>query len=427
MEEALSRIRQLVEAEPNSETRHSEQLGLLCADPSATEESLFRASSAWARCLAVTPDFPARRKFRRPPRPRLGFFSSSFHGHVISRFFLPLLAALPRDGFESVHLFHDGPVQDEITSRLRTHADNWTNIHPLPDRAAQEKIAAAEIDILVDLNGHFDLSRLRLFAQPLAPVMVHYLGGACTTGLRTIGYRIADSIAEPPGESDRWSTETILRLPRGFHCYAPLHPTAEPSPSPARTNGSLTFGTTAALYKLNLGVLQLWGKLLEQVPGSRLLVIKEAFADSGTREDVARRFAAAGISAGQFELRPASREAFTRGETWAEIDVALDPFPYNGVTTTCEALWMGVPVVALRGRRLIARTAASILTHLGRPEWVAEDAEHYVAIAAGLAAGREKLASVRAGLRSEVLASPLGQPRIVAADLADALLKTVEQ
>lgn len=418
--EALQWSQRLVEAEPRSEARHSEHLALLCADPSATEESLFAASRKWAHCLpqASPPDKSQPKRIR----PRLGFISSTFHNHVVSRFFLPLLESLPREHFETVQLFHDGTMQDDVTARLQSLADTWIDLTKVSDNEAIKKIQSAELDILIDINGHFDRARLRLLSRFLAPIMVHYLGGACTTGLETMGYRFADEISEPPGASDRWSTEKILRLPRGFHCYDPASSLAEPTPLPAQFDPILTFGTTTALHKLNPDLLRVWGKLLVQVPNSRLVLVKEFFSHAENRDDLVHRFGELGIPPDRLELRTAPREAFLLGKVWNAIDIALDPFPYNGVTTTCEALCMGVPVVALRGSRLIARTAASLLSHVGRPEWVADNHEHYIEIAASLAHNREKLASIRAGLRKEFLTSPLGQPRIIASDFADALM-----
>jgi protein O-GlcNAc transferase len=422
LDEAIAAGRQIVREYPRDERHAAALLTTLCADPASDEAALHRQALAWGRL--VTP--AARPQAARPrrERPRLGFLSRSFHEHVIGRFLLPLLRAWPRHRFEGLWLVDDGQVRDTTTAAYLRLADSHVSIAGLSDDSALKTLRAAELDVLVDINGHFDFARPRLLAHRPARVIVHYLGGACTLGLPgAVQHRIADAIAEPPGESDRWSTEKILRLPRGFHAYAPLRETQPVTAPPCLRQEGVTFGTTAALYKLNDPVLHLWGRLLARVPGSRLLLLKEVFRDRETRDDMAARLAAAGLPPDRVELRPAADQAtFHEGAAFADIDIALDPFPYNGVTTTCEALWMGVPVVALRGRRLIARTAASLLTHAGHPEWIARNPEEYVAIAAGLAADPARLGALRTALRDDFPRSPLGQPETIASDLADALL-----
>jgi protein O-GlcNAc transferase len=422
LDEALASGRQLAREYPRDELHAASLLTTLCADPASDEAALHHQALRWGRL--VTPAHPPQAVQPRRKRPRLGFLSRSFHEHVIGRFLLPLLQAWPRDRFESVWLIDDGQVRDATTAAYLRLADAHVSIAGRPDAGALAALRAAELDVLVDINGHFDFARARLLAHRPAPMIVHYLGGAGTLGLPgAVQYRVADAIAEPPGESDRWSTEKILRLPRGFHAYAPPREGSAVTEPPCLQRDGVTFGTTAALYKLNDAVLRLWARLLEQVPGSRLLLMKEVFRDPETRDDIAARLAAAGLPASRVELRSApGHAAFLEGAAFADIDIALDPFPYNGVTTTCEALWMGVPVVALRGQRLIARTAASLLTHAGHPEWIARTPEEYVAIAARLAAEPMRLAAIRAGLRQELQRSPLSRPELIAADLADALL-----
>jgi protein O-GlcNAc transferase len=427
--ETIAAGRGIVREHPHSEHHLAALITILCADPATDEAALHRHATAWGRLVTPAATAPRSAAARRRDRPRLAILSKSFHEHVIGRFLLPLLRAWPRARFESLWLVEDGPVTDETTQAYRALGDMCVSIAGASDAAALDGLRRIDADILIDLNGHFDFARARLLAHRPAPVIVHYLGGACTLGLPgAVQFRIADAIAEPPGESDRWSTEKILRLPHGFHAYAPLRATLPAGPLPCRRTGRVTFGTTAALYKLNPDVLALWARLLDQVPGSRLLLIKEVFRDPETRDDFAARLAAVGIPADRLELRSAPNQAaFLEGSAFADMDIALDPFPYNGVTTTCEALWMGVPVVALRGHRLIARTAASLLSHIGRPEWIADTPQAYVQIAATLASDPAGLATIRAGLRDELQRSPVGRPEMIAADLADALLTAWQQ
>jgi predicted O-linked N-acetylglucosamine transferase (SPINDLY family) len=249
----------------------------------------------------------------------------------------------------------------------------------------------------------------------MAPIQATYLGYPNTTGLRAMDYRLTDPIADPPGVAERFHTEKLVRFASTAWAYAP----PPDSPTPARISGDdpVIFGSFNALAKLNEATLRLWREILEAVPGSRLLLKSASDALPGW----SRHLVAAGFPADRVKLMAPSKSVAEHLAEYARIDVALDPFPYNGTTTTCEALWMGVPVVALAGDRHAARVGASLLTALGRTEWIASSATDYVRIAARLASDRGGRAGLRSELRNDMSRSPLLDHPAQAARFGDAL------
>jgi predicted O-linked N-acetylglucosamine transferase (SPINDLY family) len=300
-----------------------------------------------------------------------------------------------------VFCYADVPARDTMTARLRGLAHHWKPSNGLTHSELADLVRADGIDVLVDLCGHLAGSRLRAFARRPAPVQVGYLGYPGTTGLEAVGYRLTDAITDPPGEPSCYAEE-LVRLPGCFCCYAPP---ATPE-LPPRHNGPLTFGSLHKLEKLNDRVLDLWRTLLEDVPGARLLLARHVL--HGDTADVwRRRLRERGFDFGRVELRQVEAVGMGHLKAYADIDIALDVFPWSGHTTACEALWMGVPVVTLRGDRAAGRMTASVLTCLGLREWVADDPAGYRRIAAALAANPGRLAEQRLTLRERMRASPL--------------------
>jgi predicted O-linked N-acetylglucosamine transferase (SPINDLY family) len=273
----------------------------------------------------------------------------------------------------------------------------------LSDAALADAIRADRIDILVDLALHTAGNRMLVFARKPAPVQITMLGLPATTGLATMDYRLTDPYLDPPGTGDADYAEQSIRLP---HCYwiFPIPDEAPPvAPLPALANGFVTFGCLNQFAKVTMPALELWVRILQAVPGSRLMVQ----AQTGSHLDAARAlFEQGGIAGARVLFVPgvARRLYFERFGT---IDLALDPFPYNGHTSTLDALWMGVPVVTLAGRTAVGRGGVSIMSNVGLPELIARTADEYVAIAAGLARDRKRLAALRTGLRERMQASPL--------------------
>jgi len=263
------------------------------------------------------------------------------------------------------------------------------------------------IDILIDLAGHTGLNRLGIFACKPAPVQVSYLGYPNTTGLSTVDYRLTDDWADPPGLTERFYTEKLVRLPRGFLCYSPGQGVPEVGPLPALQDGNVTFGSFNILPKMTPAVVTLWSAILTAVPGSCLMLKNNSVADSATREDVYERFTAHGIARERLQLLGRQATLAEHMATYNGIDIALDPFPYNGTTTSCEALWMGVPVVTLAGQAHAGRVGVSILAQIGLPECIASTPEEYLAITTRLANDREKLKRLRSELRGRMKGSAL--------------------
>ena len=341
-----------------------------------------------------------------PRRLRVGYVSPDFRSHVVACFMLPILARHDRERFE-VYGYYTYAEADEVTAAMRGMADGWLDCAELSDAQLADRIRADRIDILVDLAGHTVHHRLKVFALRPAPLQLTYLGYPNTTGLTSIDFRITDAKADPPGEADRLSVEKLARLPRSFLCYRPgpdLPITEQP---PSAQSGQVTFGCFNNFQKLSDAFYAAAAKVLAAVPGSRLLLKSKALGTPSVAQRVRDRFASAGIDPSRLELLGWEASPESHLAVYRRVDIALDSFPYNGTTTTCEALWMGVPVVGLHGDRHAGRVGASLLATVGLGELIARDEEEYVRFAAGLAGDMARLAKLRATMRDRVRASPL--------------------
>jgi predicted O-linked N-acetylglucosamine transferase (SPINDLY family) len=366
----------------------------LLAEHLAYGRAVEEAAPAAPPPLPNDPD-PARRL-------RLAFLSPDLRGHSVAYFIEPLLARLDRAQFEVV-LYHDHYSVDSTSERLRKGAAIWRHFSGWADGAVEDAIRADAPDVLVDLAGHTGFNRLELYARRLAPVQVAYLGYPATTGLRAMDYRLTDAVADPVGETDHLHTESLRRFAPTAWAYAPPAEAPEPALSPGLCGEAVTFGSFNALSKLSASTLALWRELLAAARDARL-VLKSSGLDP---ERFGRQLAAAGLPLERIQLLTMAPDVPAHLACYAKVDVALDPFPYNGTTTTCEALWMGVPVVTLAGDRHIARVGASLLTAVGHPEWIAQSREDYIRIALGLARDRAGRRELRAGLREGLRRSPL--------------------
>jgi len=350
-------------------------------------------------------------------RLKIGFVSPDFCVHSCAYFLLPLLSNLNHDRFE-VFCYATVERPDEMTARFQALADHWHNALGQINQDLASTIKNDGIDILIDLAGHTKGNRLPVFAMKPAPVQATWLGYPNTTGLRNMDYRLVDAMSDPDGisdnspdnfpeKSDVFHTEKLLRLPHGFLCFQPLTAMPEVSALPALENGYITFGCMNNFSKVTNQVLDLWAQLLQQVPNSRLLLKAKQLADDDTCARVMVYFQNHGIDAARITLHrqlPSCDDHFAQ---YHHIDIGLDPFPYNGTTTTCEAMWMGVPVVCLNGDRHAGRVGASLLTHAGLPQLIATDTEHYLYIIKELISDLDKLAKLRADLRNTLQTSDL--------------------
>ena len=303
-----------------------------------------------------------------------------------------------------IFCYAETTAPDSTTAQFQARADGWRWTAGLDDADVAAQIRSDRIDLLVDLAGHTAGNRLTALAWKPAPVQITYLGYPSTTGLATIDYRLTDAVADPPGEP-QCHTEALVRLPL-MSCYqAPDH--APPvSPLPALSSGGITFGSLNNLAKLNPRVIDVWCAVLRAVPSGRLLIFRNTLKGSA-QEHLHGQLVEKGISPDRFQLTNTVPSGQSYLSVYDSVDVALDPFPWSGHTTTCEALWMGAPVVTLYGNRYAGRMAACALTALGLTQFIAQSAEDYVAIAADWASRLDRLARLRDELRGRMQASPL--------------------
>jgi len=406
-DEALSDFDAHLVLRPEHNEARSFRLFLLNYRDELSREAVFAEHLAYGRSVGDSlHGRPPPPPFAQSPDPgrriRLAFLSPDMRGHSVSYFLEPLLQRINRRDFEVI-LYHDHFSVDAVSERFRDGADLWRKISGQADNVVEETIRADRPDVLVDLAGHTGFNRLELFARRLAPVQITYLGYPNTTGLPAMDYRFTDAIADPPGEADGLCVERLVRFAPTAWAYLP--PPA--APAPARVGegpaGGITFGSFNVLSKAGAGTLRLWRSVLDAVPGSRLLV-----KSSGMDPDYwMKRLTGAGLPAGRVELLPMTPGIPEHLACYGRMDIALDCFPYQGTTTTCEALWMGVPVVTLAGDRHASRVGASLLTAAGHPEWIASSPEEYARIAARLSADPDRLRALRTGLRDDLLGSPL--------------------
>ncbi len=342
-------------------------------------------------------------------RLRIGVVSPDLRAHSVAYFIGPYLEAFDRDQFE-VYAYANHPTEDVVSMGLRAKVTQWRNVFELTDQALAQQIRDDGIDILIDLAGYTRDTRLTMFTARPAPVQMTYIGYPNTTGMDAIDYRLTDSIVDPE-DADQDYSEILLRLPECFLCYAiPTHaPPVEPGPVEHR--GYVTFGSFNNFNKVNPEVLDTWAAILKAVPKSRMLFKSTSSKDKTAQAVVRQALEAQGIdqervSFATFRATPESHLA-----VYHDIDIALDTFPYNGTTTTCEALWMGVPVVTLKGDRHASRVGASLLSTIGFPAGIAENRDDYVLTARLLAENPGLLKATRRNLRDTLTRSPLCDSR----------------
>lgn len=331
-------------------------------------------------------------------RLRIGFVSPDFRNHVCMTFLRPLLDHVDRRRFR-LFAYMAARASDAVTEAVRPRFDGWRDIAGLPDDQAAALIAQDGIDVLVDLAGHTSGGRLGIFAHHPARTQTSWLGYNGTTGLAAMDWRIADSWIAP-ADGGEWFAEQVWRLPRICHCWRPAAQTPPVSRPPVELGRPFTFGSFNNIAKLSADTTAAWARILLAVPESRLLLKSRMADEEAMRAPLIGRFAAAGIAPDRILFRPPTRSEADHLAAYGDIDVALDPFPYNGTTTTCEALWMGVPVVALRGPRMLSRISYSLLAALRLEDRLAAHTiDEMVAICIRLAGDRAELAQLRREMR----------------------------
>ncbi|HUU17996.1 MAG TPA: tetratricopeptide repeat protein [Sedimentisphaerales bacterium] len=405
-QEGIELFRKAVEAEPANAAVHSNLLFYLHHQPKLDPYKLFEEHKRWGRIHA--PASLARVSHSNVPDPdrrlRVGYISPDFCMHSVAYFFESLL-----DGHNHkvVEVYGYGNVRmpGTVTERLKQKFDHYRNIRGLDDEVVVDMIQRDKIDILVELSGHTADNRLLVMAHKPAPIQVTYLGSPDTTGLEAIDYRFTDALAEAP-ESQQFYTEELFFLPDGFLCYKPADFAPTVAPLPAFRNDYTTLGSFNSSSKVHPHIIELWAKILRANQDSRILLKFGASADHRMRESYFQQFGRLGISSSRVAIcgwKPIDEHL----RVYGEVDIALDTYPCNGFTTTCEALWMGVPVISLVGKCHASRVGLSILNTIGLDFFATLTPAEYVAKATALAANHQALAQLRSSMRQRMKNSAL--------------------
>ena len=408
LEEAHANYEKAISLSPHFYNAHHNLLLLLQYKSGVDRDDLFALHQRFA--IEFEPELvPLRQAHANVAKPKkrlkIGYVSADLRRHSVASFIEPILALHDKSQVE-VYCYYNFLTEDQVTERIRSHADHWLACKALSDEQLAQQIHDDGIDILVDLSGHTAGNRLFTFALKPAPVQVAYLGYPATTGLTAMDYRITDAYAEPPGMSERFNVETLWRMPDIAFCY--MRPVNSPSVidhPPSLDNGYVTFGCFNNFAKVSDDAIRLWAAILERVGDARLMLEIFALDDPGFRVKVEKRFSELGIPAERLIL--INQDHKNQYVLYNRIDIALDPFPCNGGTTSFDTLWMGVPFVTLSGNSYMSRLGVTILHNGGLDELIADTPEKYVDIASKLALDSAALASLRQGLRDRTLASPL--------------------
>lgn len=355
-------------------------------------------------------------------RIRVGFISADFREHSVMYFVENLLEKLDRSCFE-LFCYANQIMEDNVTRRIRALPLTWRPVSHLSDDALCALLRDDRLHVLIDLSGHTMGGRLDALARKPVPVMSHFIGYPSTTGLPAMDYRIGDSHADPENAEETHNTEKIILIAASQFNYRPRSDAPPVAPLPALTNGRITFGSLNNTQKLNPAVISAWSRILHGIPDSRIIIHHKLMADPGVAGRLRGMFEAFGIPCNRLDFRPADDHHL---ETYHEIDIALDPFPYNGATTTCEALWMGVPVLSLAGDRPSGRMGASILAAAGMETWLAESVDEYVRLAITHSENPHQLAQIRENLRERLRQSHLCDADGFSAAFAEAIHEMVK-
>jgi protein O-GlcNAc transferase len=405
LDQAIDAYRQSLTVRPMYTIADSNLIYTLHFHPAYDAQAIAEEHRRWNRqhawplrqfLLAHTNDRDPNRRLR------VGYVSPDLRMHPVARFLLPLAANHDHGQFE-IFCYSSVRSPDDITARLRSYADVWREVHGFSNEQTADLIRNDRIDILVDLSMHMAGNRMLLFARKPAPIQITYLAYCSTTGLETMDYRITDPHLDPPGRDESIYSERTIRLPRSYWCYESPMQGLEASPLPAAGNGLITFACLNNFCKITPDTVRTWAKLLKRVPRARLLLHA---APGSHRQALTNELSQGGVDPNRLQfLDRLPLSDYLR--QYEQIDIALDPFPYVGGTTTCDALWMGVPVVTLRGSTAVARGGGSILSNIGLSELIAESPEQYIQIATDLANDLPRLSRLRSQLREQMLRSPL--------------------
>jgi predicted O-linked N-acetylglucosamine transferase (SPINDLY family) len=416
VEEAIATMRESLALQPGNPAAHSELLRMLSYSDTQEPAQIYREHLAWAaqhaRALEdATPPHPNTPDSAR--RLRVGFVSPYIHKHAVTFFLESVIEHHDRAQLE-IFLYADVARPDDYSERLKAYGAHWRGTLGLDHAQLAQRVRDDAIDILVDLSGHTANNRLLAFARKPAPVQVNWLGFPSTTGMRSMDYRITDEYCDPPGMTEHLNSEQLVRLPGIYMAWRPPDGTPAVAPLPALKNKYVTFGTFHSAFKITRTTAALWARILQRVPDSRLRVM--AITGIAAERHVCKLFAESGVSEQQLVILP--RLKFDDYlAAYADVDIALDTFPYHGATTTCFSLWMGLPVVVLEGGTHASRADVSMLNNVGLPQLIAKTGDDYVDIAVKLAHDLPQLADMRANLRDMMARSPNADGRACARNL----------
>jgi protein O-GlcNAc transferase len=418
--------RKVLEMEPESWQLRSGMLFAMQYDPAIPNEKVLEEHLEFGRQVRahVGPpkgrhEFGNSRSLNR--KLKIGYLSADFRGHVVMKFAEDVITSHDKERFE-VFCITPYAREDDTTKRMRKKVDHWRDISTMEDAEAAEFLRGEELDIIVDLMGNSSVQKLPLLGRRVAPVQMSWCGYSGTTGIDTMDYIIVDDVIAPPGERT-FFVEEPLRLPNSYVCFNPRE-CPDIGPLPFERNGYITFGCMNNPSKINKYVLSWWAEILKSLKYSRMVLRYHLLGDPLVDERLARVFRNAGIPTERFDMKTGGHNFLN---AYNEVDIALDSFPYNGTTTTCEALWMGVPVVTLRGDRFVARVGASLLSNTGMGDLVAENPKEYIEKALALAADPDRLIRFREEAREILPATPVYDQRTFVKDLEHAYVRAFER
>jgi predicted O-linked N-acetylglucosamine transferase (SPINDLY family) len=410
VDEAIVEIRAALALNPDAPVMHSDLLRMLNYTQAQDPAAVWQEHRAWGLRHAdpLQREAPTYDNVAEPLRPlRIGYVSPYFRRHAVTFFLESVIEHHDRERTQVV-LYADVANPDDYSARLRSYGAAWRDTVGMSDAQLSSAIRQDAIDVLVDLSGHTPHHRLLAFARRPAPVQVTWNGYPNTTGMTGMDYRITDAYCDPPGTTEHLHSEKLVRLPEIFMTWRPPDRAPEVGPLPALATGHVTFASFNGCYKITPALVALWSRILDQVPGSRLMLLTLGSAVAAGR--VRDLFARNGTDPQRLDILPrVTHDEFLSAHQRA--DIALDAFPYHGTTTTCFSLWMGLPVVVLAGACHASRVGVSMLSNLGLPQLIAHSGDEYVAVAVRLASDLPELARLRAGMRERMLRSPLTDGR----------------
>jgi protein O-GlcNAc transferase len=411
LHQAHNYYEKILALDPNQPESYSGKLFVSNYFNSLSPQEIFKEHKLFGELLEkkITP-------FNHKPKPlpkklRIAYVSADFKIHSVAFFIYPIIKHHDNENFE-VFCYSNSKTYDEVSEQIENACAHFENIHALSDKELAQKIYDDKIDILIDLSGHTGGNRLETFAYKPAPLQFTYLGYPNTTGLSRINYRLCDAFTDPK-EHDKLHTETLLRLPHGFLCYYPAKPHLEVSPAPFIKNNFITFGSFNNWNKITKEVIEVWSLILKFTPNSRILLKNPSIGEETNRKVMLKMFMRNGVKEEQLQWLPYQETTHDHLNSFKYIDISLDPFPYNGTTSCCESLWMGVPFISLCGNSHVSRVGHSILSHLNLADLSSFSKKEYIQKSISLAQNPQLIKKLRESLRLRLLDSSLTQPKLI--------------